>query len=125
MKNTFEWAGRLLWIALLTLSTLPVHAKLMLAHYGDHSGGSGSKTGACSVACSGYEMPKGELTPTHAFCDHVPEASELHMTVDLTDPDSREMPIAVRLVMERHGEGGHEILSLPAKAYPSGSITFE
>ena len=34
----------------------------------------------------------------HAFCDHVPEgAGELHLTVDLTDPDSREIPIAVRM----------------------------
>jgi hypothetical protein len=125
MKKTFERAVNLVWIALLALTTLPVHAQLMLAHEGHHSGDCAIKTGAFPVAFSAYEKPKGDLPPTHAFCDHVPEASELHMTVDLTDPDSREIPIAVRLVMEGHGEGGHEILSLPAKAYPSGSITFE
>ncbi|SEL63210.1 hypothetical protein [Nitrosovibrio tenuis] len=126
MKKTFERALNLVWISLVALVALPAHAQLMLAHEGHHSGDCAIKSGAFPVAFSAYEKPKGNLPPMHAFCDHVPEgAGELHLTVDLTDPDSREIPIAVRLVMEGHGEGGHEILSLPAKAYPSGSITFE
>ena len=125
MKKTFERAVNLVWIGLLALVALPAHAQLMLAHEGHHSGDCAIKTGAFPVAFSAYEKPKGDLPPTHAFCDHVPDPGVLHLTVDLTDPDSREIPIAVRLVMEGHGEGGHEILSLPAKAYPSGSITFE
>lgn len=125
MKKTFERAVNLAWIALLALVALPAHAQLMLAHEGHHSGDCAIKTGAFPVAFSAYEKPKGDLPPTHAFCDHVPDPGVLHLTVDLTDPDSREIPIAVRLVMEGHGEGGHEILSLPAKPYPSGSITFE
>lgn len=125
MKKTFERAVNLVWIALAALVAAPAHAQLMLAHEGHHSGDCAIKTGAFPVAFSAYEKPKGDLPPTHAFCDHVPEPGVLHLTVDLTDPDSREIPIAVRLVMEGHGEGGHEIMSLPAKAYPSGSITFE
>jgi hypothetical protein len=125
MKKTFERAVNLVWFGLLALVALPAHAQLMLAHEGHHSGDCAIKTGAFPVAFSAYEKPKGDLPPTHAFCDHVPDPGVLHLTVDLTDPDSREIPIAVRLVMEGHGEGGHEILSLPAKAYPSGSITFE
>ena len=53
-----------------------------------------------------------------------PETGELYFSVDLTDPESREIPIAIRLVMEGHGEGGHEIMSIPAQQYPSGSIAF-
>jgi hypothetical protein len=124
MDKTVEWIVRLACATLVAMATLPTHAQLMLAHEGHHSGDCAIKTGAFPVAFSAYEKPKGALPPTHAFCDHVPEPGELHLTVDLTDPDSREIPIAVRLVMEGHGEGGHEIVSLPAKAYPSGSITF-
>jgi len=125
MNKRFERVVRLFGIALVALVASSAHAQLMLAHEGHHSGDCAIKNGAFPVAFSAYEKPKGDLPPTHAYCDHVPEAGELHLTVDLTDPDSREIPIAVRLVMEGHGEGGHEIISLPAKAYPSGSITFE
>jgi hypothetical protein len=126
MNKTFGRVVRAIGIALMALAVYPAHAQLMLAHEGHHSGDCAIKNGDFPVAFSAYEKPKGALPPMHAFCDHVPEgAGELHLTVDLTDPDSREIPIAVRMVMEGHGEGGHEILSLPAKAYPSGSITFE
>jgi hypothetical protein len=126
MNKTFGRVMKTVGIALVALVAWPAHAQLMLAHEGHHSGDCAVKNGAFPVAFSAYEKPKGSLPPMHAFCDHVPEgAGELHLTVDLTDLDSREIPIAVRVVMEGHGEGGHEILSLPAKAYPSGSITFE
>lgn len=122
MKKIFGWAA--VGLALAVLAALPVHAQLMLAHEGHHSGDCAIKTGAFPVAFSAYEKPKGDLPPQHAYCDHVPETGELYFTVDLTDPESREIPIALRLVMEGHGEGGHEIMSIPAKPYPSGSISF-
>lgn len=121
MKKIF---GRAAGLALVALIALPVHAQLMLAHEGHHSGDCAIKTGAFPVAFTAYEKPKGDLPPQHAYCDHVPETGELYFTVDLTDPESREIPIALRLVMEGHGEGGHEIMSIPAKPYPSGSIAF-
>lgn len=124
MDRTFEWAVKLACTMLVALIAVPVHAQLMLAHEGHHSGDCAIKTGAFPVAFSAYEKPKGDLPPTHAYCDHVPETGELYFSVDLTDPESREIPIAIRLVMEGHGEGGHEILSVPAKQYPSGSIAF-
>ncbi|BCT69267.1 MULTISPECIES: hypothetical protein [Nitrosospira] len=126
MKKMFEWAAGLACATLVALVALPVHAQLMLAHEGHHSGDCAIKSGAFPVAFSAYEKPKGALPPTHAYCDHVPEVGELYFTVDLTDLDSREIPIAVRMVMEGHGEGGgeHEIMSIPAKEYASGSITF-
>lgn len=129
MNRMFEWAVSLACAMLVALVAVPVHAQLMLAHEGHHSGDCAIKSGAFPVAFSAYEKPKGDLPPTHAYCDHVPETGELYFTVDLTDPDSRELPIAMRLVMEGHGEGeggegGHEIMSVPAKQYPSGSITF-
>ena len=45
------------------------------------------------------------------------------MSVDLNEPESRKLPLAVRVVMEGHGPNGHEVLSLPPKIYPSGSIS--
>ena len=126
MNKVLGWVWKAFGIAFIACIVPPVQAQLMLAHEGHHSGDCAIKNGAFPVAFSAYEKPKGALPPQHAYCDHVPEGvGELHLTVDLTDPDSREIPIAVRLVMEGHGEGGHEILSLPAKVYPSGSITFE
>ncbi len=124
MNRMFEWAVGLACATLVALVAVPVHAQLMLAHEGHHSGDCAIKSGAFPVAFSAYEKPKGDLPPTHAYCDHVPETGELYFTVDLTDLESREIPIAMRLVMEGHGEGGHEIMSVPAKQYPSGSITF-
>lgn len=124
MKKIFEWAAVLASAMMIAFMAVPAHAQLMLAHEGHHSGDCAIKSGAFPVAFSAYEKPKGELPPTHAYCDHVPETGELYFTVDLTDPESREIPIALRLVMEGHGEGGHEIMSIPAKPYPSGSITF-
>jgi hypothetical protein len=124
MNRMLERAGRLASAMLVALIAVPVQAQLMLAHEGHHSGDCAIKSGAFPVAFSAYEKPKGDLPPTHAYCDHVPETGELYFTVDLTDPESREVPIAMRLVMEGHGEGGHEIMSVPAKQYPSGSITF-
>jgi hypothetical protein len=124
MKKIFEWTAGLAGTIVVVLAALPTHAQLMLAHEGHHSGDCAIKTGAFPVAFSAYEKPKGELPPTHAYCDHVPETGELYFTVDLADPESREIPIALRLVMEGHGEEGHEIMSIPAKPYPSGSISF-
>ncbi|SFW33025.1 hypothetical protein [Nitrosovibrio sp. Nv17] len=124
MNKKFGWVAGMACSALLALAMMPAQAQLMLAHEGHHSGDCAIKTGDFPVAFSAYEKPKGDLPPMHAYCDHVPETGELFMSVDLTDPESREIPIAARLVMEGHGEGGHEILSVPAQAYPSGSITF-
>lgn len=124
MNRVFEWAIRLAWATSVAVIAVPVQAQLMLAHEGHHSGDCAIKSGSFPVAFSAYEKPKGDLPPTHAYCDHVPETGELYFTVDLTDPESREVPIAMRLVMEGHGAGEHEIMSVPAKQYPSGSITF-
>ncbi|GAB1720961.1 MAG: ORF4 protein [Nitrosospira sp.] len=124
MKRMLDLIIELAGVALVLLVALPAHAQLMLAHEGHHSGDCAIKNGAFPVAFSAYEKPKGELPPTHAYCDHVPETGELYFSVDLTDLESREIPIAIRLVMEGHGEGGHEIMSIPAKQYPSGSIAF-
>lgn len=125
-KGLIVWEKRLgqSMLVMLLMMALPVQAQLMLAHEGHHSGDCSIKTGAFPVNFSAYEPPKGSLPPMHAFCDHVPTPGDLNITVDLTDLASREIPIAVRLVMEGHGEGGHELMSIPAQAYESGSITF-
>ena len=91
-----------------------------------HGGDCSIKTGAFPVSFNAYEKPKGQLPPTHAYCDHVPEVGEHILTVDLQGTKSREIPIGVRLVSatEGQGDGGNTIMFMPAKLYPSGSITF-
>ena len=128
MNKVFEyktmwlhWFLRTGLIGLIGLMT-PAHAQLMLAHEGHHSGDCAIKTGNFPVAFSAYEKPKGALPPTHAYCDHVPNTGEMICPVDLKDGTTREIPIALRLIMEGHGDG-HAIISEPAKLYPSGSIT--
>ena len=123
MKKVSGWAERLGWAVLITLVTLSAHAQLMLAHEGHHSGDCVIKGGAFSVNFSAYEKPKGDIPPMHAFCQEIPAAGIVLMSVDLNEPESRKMPLAVRVVMEGHGPNGHELLSLPPKVYPSGSIS--
>jgi hypothetical protein len=95
----------------------------MIGHMG-HGGDCSIKTGAFPVSFNAYEKPKGQLPPTHAYCDHVPEVGEHILTVDLQGTKSRETPIAVRLVSATEGQGDENtIISMPAKLYPSGSIT--
>ncbi len=126
MNKAFGWILHLGWAAVLvSLVALPAHAQLMIGHMG-HGGNCSIKTGAFPVSFSAYEKPKGALPPTHAYCDHVPEVGEHILTVDLQGTKSREIPIGVRLVSatEGQGDGGNTIMSMPAKLYPSGSITF-
>ncbi len=126
MNKAFGWILHLGWAAVLvSLVALPAHEQLMIGHMG-HGGNCSIKTGAFPVSFSAYEKPKGALPPTHAYCDHVPEVGEHILTVDLQGTKSREIPIGVRLVSatEGQGDGGNTIMSMPAKLYPSGSITF-
>jgi len=125
MNKAFGWILHLGWAAVLvSLVALPAHAQLMIGHMG-HGGDCSIKTGAFPVSFSAYEKPKGQLPPTHAYCDHVPNVGEHILTVDLQGTKSREIPIGVRLVSATEGQGdGNTIMSMPAKLYPSGSITF-
>ena len=123
MNKVSGWVGRLSWAVLIMLVTLPAHAQLMLAHEGHHAGDCVIKGGVFSVNFSAYEKPKGDIPPMHAFCQQIPAAGIILMSVDLNEPESRKIPLAVRVVMEGHGPDGHEILSLPPKVYPSGSIS--
>ncbi|TDI78460.1 MAG: hypothetical protein E2O81_02365 [Betaproteobacteria bacterium] len=124
MSRAFGWVVRLGWTALLALVALPAYAQLMLAHEGHKSGDCTIKTGSFPVSFRAYEKPKGALPPSHAYCDHVPEVGEHILTVDLQGTKSREIPIAMRLVLMMEGQADETtIMSEPAKLYPSGSIT--
>ncbi len=124
MYKACGWVVRLEWIALVALVALPVNAQLMIGHMG-HGGDCSIKTGSFPVSFNAYEKPKGQLPPTHAYCDHVPNVGEHILTVDLQGTKSRETPIGARLVLVSEGQsdGGKMIMSKPAKLYPSGSIT--
>ncbi len=125
MNRVSGWPERLGWAVLIALLTLPAHAQLMLAHEGHHATDCVIQTGAFPVNFTAYEKPQGALPPRHAYCDQIPTTGSMIITVDLPDYESRRIPLSLRLIMEGHGPGGHELVSLPAKQYPSGSISFD
>ncbi len=55
-------------------------------------------------------MPEGNIPPMHSYCENVPGIGKVNLTIELMDRDSREIPLAVRLVKEGHeGHGdGHD-----------------
>lgn len=110
MKEAFGcgWVAKLGGTVLVSLLALPSHAQLMLAHEGHHdAGGCAINTGEFPIAFSAYEVPEGDLPPLHSFCANIPNTGKVNLTVELSDWDSREIPLAVRLVKvghEGHGE---------------------
>lgn len=105
----FVWITRIVGTVLISLLALPSYAQLMLAHEGHHdAGGCVIKTGEFPVTFSAYEVPEGDIPPMHSFCENVPGVGKVNLTVELMDRDSREIPLAVRLVKvghEGHGDG--------------------
>lgn len=94
----------------LLLTAFSLHAQLMLAHEGHHAGHGGCqvKSGDFPVTVSIYEVPEGDIPPMHSYCDHVPNVGKINVTIELP-ADAREIPLAVRLVKEGHGNhGGHD-----------------
>ncbi|SFU68102.1 hypothetical protein SAMN05216339_10749 [Nitrosomonas eutropha] len=128
MKKVFRnryVAGLCLAIS-MSLASLPASAQLMLAHEGHHDdSGCQIENGDFPVAISIYEVPEGNIPPMHSYCSHVPNAGKINMTIELSDAKTREVPIAVRMLMEGHEgseHGAHEVLYMPAEKYSSGII---
>lgn len=118
-------AGLCLALSIFLLSA-PASAQLMLAHEGHHdAGGCKIEGGDFPVTVSVYEVPEGNIPPMHSYCNHLPDAGKINMTVELSDSQTREVPIAVRVLMEGHensDHGAHEVLYMPAEKYSSGII---
>lgn len=127
MKNIFKNKGiAYLCLAIsMFLFSQPSSAILMLSHEGHHGdGGCVIETGDFPVVVSVYEVPEGNVPPMHSFCSHAPNTGKISVTIELSDQAQRELPIAVRVLMEGHdgGEGAHEVLYMPAEKYTSGVI---
>ncbi|SER52832.1 hypothetical protein SAMN05421690_10351 [Nitrosomonas sp. Nm51] len=107
-----RWIAKLVGIILISVLALPVYAQLMLAHEGHHdAGGCEIKDGEFPMTFSGYEVPEGDIPPLHSYCSNIPKPGKVQLTVELPDWDSREIPLAVRLVEAGHsgqGHSGHE-----------------
>jgi len=100
------WVIKIGGAVLATFLALPVHSQLMLAHEGHHdAGGCEIKGGEFPMSFSAYEVPEGDIPPLHSFCKNIPTPGKVQLTVELPDWDSRELPLAVRLV--EAGHGGH------------------
>lgn len=112
MKDMFGrgWVIQLLGGAILaSFLALPAYSQLMLAHEGHHdAGGCDIKNGEFPITFSAYEVPEGNIPPMHSYCSNIPTPGKVQLTVELPDWDSREIPLAVRLVAAGHdGHGGH------------------
>lgn len=128
MKKVFRnryVAGLCLAIS-MSLTALPASAQLMLAHEGHHDdSGCQIENGDFPVSISVYEVPEGNIPPMHSYCSHLPNAGKINMSIELGDEKTREVPIAVRVLMEGHEgseHGAHEVLYMPAEKYTSGII---
>lgn len=127
MKKASQSIAWLCIAVSMLLMSLPLSAQLMLAHEGHHdAGGCKIETGDFPVTVSVYEVPEGDIPPMHSFCNHVPDAGKINITIEISDLDTREIPIAVRVVMDGHEGsehgGEHEVLYMPAEQYLSGII---
>ncbi len=103
------WIMKIGGVVLILFLALPTYAQLMLAHEGHHdAGGCEIKNGEFPIAFSAYEVPEGDLPPLHSFCKNIPTPGKVQLTIELSDWDSREIPLAIRLVEAGHsGHGGH------------------
>ncbi len=110
MKETskYGWVAKLGGAILAAFLALPAHAQLMLAHEGHHDAGGCTISGAeFPISFSGYEVPDNNLPPLHSYCSNIPEPGRVQLAIELPDWDSREIPLAVRLVEAGHsGHGG-------------------
>lgn len=101
-----KWVKKLGGAILVTFLAVPAYAQLMLAHEGHHdAGGCEIKNGEFPIAFSAYEVPEGNIPPLHSYCKNIPTPGKVQLTVELSDWDSREIPLAVRLV--EAGHAGH------------------
>ena len=107
MKHVWGWVIKLSCTILIAMLALPTYAQLMLAHEGHHdAGGCEIKGGEFPISFSGYEVPESDIPPLHSFCKNIPTPGKVQLTIELSDWDSREIPLAVRLVEAGHGEHG-------------------
>ncbi|MDH5480643.1 MAG: hypothetical protein OEX11_07780, partial [Nitrosomonas sp.] len=105
-----RWVVKLGGAILAVFLALPAYAQLMLAHEGHHdAGGCTISGGEFPIAFSGYEVPDGDLPPLHSYCSNIPTPGRVQLTIELSDWDSRDLLLAVRLVEAGHsGHGGHD-----------------
>lgn len=79
---------------------------------------------------TGYQVHAGR--PNTEFCEDIPATGRTIIVLDALDQPLREIPVTVRIVTDT-GEGSasesgtarHTVVELPAKMYPSGSVSLE
>ncbi len=101
--------------------------RLALAH-----GGLSMEQDTCKLRIGPYAMHftgyQPEATGTKEFCEDIPELGDTIVAFDAIDPPLREQPLDVRVIRDTGDESDIEavtVLHLPAKVYPTGSVTFE
>lgn len=103
------WVIKLGGAILALFLASPSYAQLMLAHEGHHdAGGCTIENAEFPIAFSGYEVPDGDLPPLHSYCSNIPTPGRVQLTIELSDWDSRDLLLAVRLVEaghDGHGDG--------------------
>jgi len=74
---------------------------------------------------SGYQP---EATGSKEFCEDIPQKGPTVVVLDAVEPELRQIPIEVRIIRDTGDESNLDnitILHIPAKTYPTGSISFD
>lgn len=97
----------------------------------------------CVVSNDGYDVHftayarvspgdgmSGEATSLEQFCQDIPTTGQLHLTLDLMNPEARTRPVAMRVVREGDDDLHESIpqntlLEVPSKVYPTGVVEAE
>lgn len=74
----------------------------------------------------GYQ-PEGTTGPKE-FCEDIPETGRTVVVLDYINEELRDLPTEVRVIRDTGDESNLDavtVLHVPAKVYPSGSLSFE
>jgi hypothetical protein len=82
------------------------------------------RLGKMLIHFAGYQPDKERTTE---FCEDIPNVGRTVVVLDFVDDKLRDIPIEVRIIrddgtMDDHGKPA--VLSVPAKLYPTGTLTF-
>lgn len=80
-----------------------------------------------AVRLTTYQGPAGipaeaARTAFRPYCQELPDAGRTYITIDLLDPDTRSLPMALRVQEEAAGRAPAIIAELSRKTYPTGVV---
>lgn len=83
------------------------------------------RLGPYALHFTGYQP---EVSGANEFCEDIPRIGHTVVALDAVDEALRDMPLEVRIIRDTGDEAdlaAITVLHLPAKVYPSGTVSFE